>query len=468
MVSAPEKVAPAISGEKMNPYDTRVQPGPARRAARGVFLASKLLGAENMPVVAGRGAIRDFVIRHSSFVILLMTACAPTPPPLPGPERLEPVAALVDAAPAVVGLHPGLPAQLDSILEAALAEGAAPGAAVAVGRHGRLVHLNAYGRIDAAADAPPVDVYTLFDLASLTKVVGTTAAAMLLEEQGLLDLERRVVDYLPEFDHPEKAPITVRMLLEHRAGLEPFARLFTEFRGREQYLEQINRRPLRRPPGTEAEYSDWDLILLQLVIERITDQTLDVFLHERVFAPLAMQHTLFNPPAALRPRIAATEVDVLHRGGLIHGEVHDPNAWAMGGVAGHAGLFGTIGDLAIFAQTMLNGGEYNGVRLLRPQTVARWTAPRSPGSSRALGWDTPGGRSSAGRFFGPRSFGHTGYTGTSLWIDPERGLFVILLTNRVNPTAENPRHIPLRRALADAVQAAILDAPLIDWEARRE
>jgi CubicO group peptidase (beta-lactamase class C family) len=153
--------------------------------------------------------------------------------------------------------------------------------------------------------------------------------------------------------------------------------------------------------------------------------------------------------------------------GLIHGEVHDPNAWAIGGVAGHAGLFSSVYDLAIFAQMMLNGGFYDGVRILRPQTIARWTAPQVPASSRALGWDTPSDQSSAGRFFGPRSFGHTGYTGTSMWVDPDRGLFVILLTNRVNPTSENMKHVPLRRAVADAVQAAIMDAPLIDWEARR-
>jgi CubicO group peptidase (beta-lactamase class C family) len=392
---------------------------------------------------------------------------------------MEPVAELVRAEPAAVGLHPGLPAQLDSLIAAALAEGAAPGAAVAVGRWGRLVHLNGYGRIDTGADAGTVDPHTLFDLASLTKVVGTTTAAMILEEEGRLDLDRRVADYLPEFDSPEKAPITLRLLLEHRGGLEAFARLFAEYRpdpaasvdpvhAREWYLRQINQRPLRRAPGTETEYSDWDLILLQLAIERVAGQPLDRFLHERVFAPLGMTHSMFNPAAELRPRVAATEMDAQGRRGLIHGEVHDPNAWAIGGVAGHAGLFGTARDLAIFAQMMINGGEYGGVRILQPQTVARWTAPQVPGSSRALGWDTPSGRSSAGRFFGPRSYGHTGYTGTSLWIDPERGLFVILLTNRVNPTSENMRHVPLRRAVADAVQAAILDAPLVDWEARRD
>jgi CubicO group peptidase (beta-lactamase class C family) len=435
--------------------------------------------ASSQPVHSSSGSLTSaFGILNST--LILMSCAPPTPPaPPPAPQRLEVVAELTRAEPAAVGLHPGLPVQLDSLIAAAVAEGAAPGAAIAVGRWGRLVHVNGYGRTDQATDGGAVDVHTLWDLASLTKVVGTTTAAMMLEEEGRLDLDQRVVDYLPEFDSPEKAPITLRMLLEHRGGLEAFARLFAEYRpdpavavdpvhARQWYLSRINERPLRRTPGTETEYSDWDLILLQLAIERVTGQTLDRFLHERVFAPLGMAHTMFTPPATLLPRIAATELDAQGRGGLIHGEVHDPNAWALGGVAGHAGLFGTVLDLAVFAQMMLNGGEYGGVRIVQPQTIARWTAPQVPGSSRALGWDTPSGRSSAGRFFGPRSFGHTCYTGTSLWIDPERGLFVVLLTNRVNPTSENVRHVPLRRAVADAVQAAILDAPLVDWEAARQ
>jgi CubicO group peptidase (beta-lactamase class C family) len=177
-----------------------------------------------------------------------------------------------------------------------------------------------------------------------------------------------------------------------------------------------------------------------------------------------MRDTRFRPAPSLRPRIAATEVDP--KRGHIWGEVHDPNAWALGGVAGHAGLFSTARDLAVFAQMLLNGGEYGGVRLVRSETIARWTAPQTRGSTRALGWDTPARDGSAGRFFSSRSFGHTGFTGTSIWIDPERGLFVILLTNRVNPTATKDA-LGLRRAVADTAQRAILDAPRVDWESRR-
>ena len=356
---------------------------------------------------------------------------------------------------------------LDSLLQAAVTDGTSPGAAAAVGRHGRLVYMGSAGRIHGVASYPAVDSTTLFDLASLTKVVATTTAAMMLEEEGRLDLDRTVASYLPGFSSPEKSEITVRMLLTHSGGLEAFAPLFQTHRGREQYLEAINQRPLQYQPGTDTVYSDWDLILLQLIIERITGDALDRFAAQRIFEPLGMRETMFRPPAALTARIAATEVDA-SRGGLLHGVVHDPNAWALGGVAGHAGLFSSARDLAVFAQMMLNGGWYGDVRVLRPETIARWTARQGPRSSRALGWDTPSGTSSSGRYFSPRSFGHTGFTGTSMWLDPERGLFVILLANRVNPTAQNQRHVPLRRDVADAVQRAVLDAPLVDWEVQRD
>ncbi|WP_420127093.1 serine hydrolase domain-containing protein [Longimicrobium sp.] len=402
--------------------------------------------------------------------VVLAGACTPPRPvslPAPQPEpRMQAVTVLAAAPASAAGFAAGLSAQLDSIATAAIADRAAPAIAMAVGRHGRLVHLRGYGAVDWAPGSAAVTDSTLFDLASITKVVATTTAAMILEEEGRLDLDRTVAAYLPEITDSTKQGITVRMLLTHRGGLEAFAPLYRTHRGRQQYLEQINARPLRSTPGTRMVYSDWDLILLQLIIERITGQELDAFVRDRIFAPLGMRETGFRP-AVPRERIAATERDSA-RGGLIWGEVHDPNAWAIGGVAGHAGLFGSARDLAVFAQMLLNGGEYGSVRILRPQTVARWTAPQGPGSSRALGWDTPSGESSGGRFFSTRSFGHTGYTGTSMWVDPERGLFVILLTTRVNPTAENQKQAPLRRAVADAVQAAIVDAPLVDWEARRK
>jgi len=426
--------------------------------------------------------MRGFAIAALFGCALLSGCAAPAPPvrvsPAPEPVRPSPPpSALVRAAPADVGMDSALELRIDRIIDEARADQAASAFAVGIGRHGRLVHMRGYGRTHIGLDSHPVEERTLFDLASLTKVVATTTAAMMLEEGGLLELDRPVAFYLPELTDSAKAGITVRMLLIHTGGLEAGAPLHLQqrctaggctgpHRGRDQYLEAINRRPVRQAPGVSMIYSDWDMILLQLVLERISGQPLDLFLAQRLFGPLGMRDTHFSPVPTHRSRVAATSVDA-NRGGLIHGEVHDGNAWGMGGVAGHAGLFSTISDLAVFAQMLLNGGVYDGARVLRQETIARWTAPQGPGSSRALGWDTPSGRSSAGRYFSTRSFGHTGWTGTSLWIDPERSLFVILLTNRVNIPGDNQRHVPLRRAIADAVQTSILDAPLVDWEVRR-
>jgi CubicO group peptidase (beta-lactamase class C family) len=365
-------------------------------------------------------------------------------------------------------MSPALGTRLDSIVLAELRAGAAPGGVLAVGRYGRLVHLEGYGATDWAPGAPNADATTLYDLASLTKVVATTTAAMLLEEEGRLDLNLPVRAYLPEFDAPDKAAITVRMLLTHSGGLESYAPLYRQHRGRAAYLAQINARPLRSAPGTQTVYSDWDMVLMQAVIERITGRPLDAFVAERVFRPLGMTDTRFAPDTAdraLRRRIAPTAVDRL-RGGLLRGTVHDGNAWAIGGVSGHAGLFSSARDLATFAQLLLDGGSHAGVRLLRPQTIARWTTVQGGRSSRALGWDTPMPSSTAGQFFSPRSFGHTGFTGTSLWVDPERGLFVVLLLNRVHSRGESATIGALRRRVNDAVQQAVLDAPLVAWEAR--
>ena len=415
-----------------------------------------------------------------AFLALAASACgspaivvAPVPAPvsahLAAPSRLEPGRALVSATPFAMGMDSTLPARLDSIIGLGITEGAAPGAAIAVGRFGRLVHLRGYGTLDYASGSPAVEPTSLYDLASLTKVVAATTVAMLLEDEGKLDLSRPVHSYLPEFDAPDKSGITVQMLLTHRGGLESGAPLYRQYKGRAEYLAQINARPLKSLPGSATLYSDWDIVLLQAIVERISGTTLDDLAASRVFRPLGMLDTKFTPDtadAALRRHIAPTAIDSA-RGGLLQGTVHDGNAWALGGVSGHAGLFSSARDLATFAQFLLDGGSYDGVRILAPTTVARWTSRQGPASSRALGWDTPAPASSAGRFFSPRSYGHTGFTGTSLWIDPARDLFVVLLTNRVNSRGSSTRYTQLRRDVADAIQSAILDAPLIDWEARR-
>ena len=432
-------------------FPTRSEPVPVRSALAALSLA---LAACGSPPVAPAPvpAIAPVVIA----------------PVVPAP-RLIPIGSLVNASPSAVGMDSLLPARLDSIVRLAIAEGAAPGATLAVARFGRVVHLRGYGTLDYAQDSPAADATTLYDLASLTKVVATTTLAMILEEEHKLDLSRTVRSYLPEFDAPDKAAITVRMLLTHSGGLEAGAPLYQKERGRAAFLAQINARPARSVPGTATVYSDWDMVVLQAVIERITGSTLDQLAAERIFRPLGMADTRFTPDtsdAALLRRIAPTAVDST-RGGLLRGVVHDGNAWALGGVSGHAGLFSSARELATFTQMLLNGGSYDGVRILAPSTVARWTGRQDLASSRALGWDTPAPAASAGRYFSPRSFGHTGFTGTSIWVDPERGVFVVLLMNRVNSRGASTRHVQLRRDVADAVQAAILDTPLIDWEARR-
>lgn len=401
------------------------------------------------------------------FSVVALTSCAPPTPArvvtAPPPKQyVAPEVGLNNS-----GLDTALAGKLDKLVKTAIEEAVAPGVAIAVGRNGRIAYMKGYGYIDwNRPGSPAVDTNTLYDLASLTKVIATTTLAMILEEGGQLDLNRTVVSYLPEFNSPEKAQITVRQLLTHSGGLEAGANIYGTARGREQYLFQINARPLEYTPGTNMIYSDWDMILVQLVMERITGKTLDVLAAEKIFRPLGMIDTQFQPSFTLRSRIAPTQTDDA-RGGLLWGTVHDENAWAIGGVAGHAGLFSSAKDLALFSMMILNGGEgANGVRIVKPATIARWTARQGKESTRALGWDSPEGGSSAGQFFSPWSFGHTGFTGTSIWIDPEKDLFVVVLTNRVNPTRSNTRHVQLRRDVADMVQQSVLGARIVNWEAR--
>ena len=370
---------------------------------------------------------------------------------------------LTRAKPSAVGMSNALVPRLDSVIKAGIADHATPGATIAVVRRGRIVLLKGYGHTDWARGAPAANDSTMYDMASLTKVVATTTAAMMLEEEGKLNIDRTVASYLPEYDVPDKRAITVRMLLTHASGIRSNHPLWKEAKGREQYFAGMVKWPLVREPGSAVEYTDWNMVLMQFIIERLTGQTLDQFVQARVFGPLGMRDTQYNPPETLRPRIAPTETEDF-RGGQVWGVVHDETAWVLGGVSGNAGLFSSARDLAVFVQMLLNGGSYGGAQLIKPSTVARWTARQRPDASRALGWDTPSPQSSAGRFFSARSFGHTGFTGTSIWADPERELLVVLLTNRVNPTRDNQKIGPLRRAVADVVQQSVLDSPLRVWE----
>jgi len=380
------------------------------------------------------------------------------------------------AAPAEVGMSAERLARVDSILDAAVADSVASGTALAVGRHGRLVALRGFGEL-AYGSGRPVTPTSLFDLASVSKVVGTTSAVMQLVGDGSLDLDAPVVTYLPWWSRgdPRKNEVTVRQLLLHRGGLAAFRQWFFELEGVDAYKEAVADEALVADPGTTTVYSDIGAMTLGWIVEQVSGQSLDVFLATRLFAPLGMRETMYRPDATLLPRIAATELDTLWRRELVWGRVHDENADAMGGIAGHAGLFGTALDISVFARTMLNGGvapaclppgiggepcpvaRASDQRVFDAATLGTFTMRHDASASRALGWDTPSENSSAGDYFSARAFGHTGFTGTSIWIDPELDLWVVLLTNRVHPSRENTRIAGLRRAVHDAVALSIED-----------
>ena len=345
------------------------------------------------------------------------------------------------------------------ILEKAIAARAFPACSLAVTLRGEVVAHAAFGRFTYNPGSPEVASGMLFDLASLTKVVATTAMAMILYERGVLDLEAPVCPIVPEFagDDGRRGEVTLRMLLAHSSGLPAYERLFLRAKTREELLQAAFSMRLTADPGARAEYSDIGFIILGVALERLADETLDVFCQREIFGPLGMAHTTFNPAQALKNSIPPTGDDRTFRHRVIQGEVQDENANVMGGVAGHAGLFSTAEDLAIFAHAMLNGGY----PILRPETVElfsrrvslresrRESAP--DGSSHALGWDTPSPPSQSGKYFSSHSFGHLGYTGTSLWIDAEHQLSITLLTNRTWPDCQNQAIKQVRPAFHDAV-----------------
>ena len=349
------------------------------------------------------------------------------------------------------------------LLDRAVADGAFPGGVLAVGWNDQLA-IHPFGKFTRDANSPAVAVDSIYDVASLTKPIVTTTAVMMLAQQHLLDLDATVVRYLPEWAAASKSDpdpfwrsrVTVRMLLLHDSGLPDYGKFYKEAKDRAGLLARVMAAPLVTEPGAHIEYSDLGFILLGEIVARLTGKSLDLYAKQNIFAPLAMNNSLFNPPTSLRARVAPTEDDKEYRNRLIQGEVHDENAFAMGGVAGHAGLFSTAADISAFAQMLLNGGVYAHHRFLTRTTIRQFTTRETVGdSSRALGWDVPTQPSSSGQFFSPHSYGHMGFTGTSLWIDPDRQLFVLMLTNRVNPTRDNDKIRQVRPALHDAIIQAL-------------
>ncbi|MGH7719751.1 MAG: serine hydrolase domain-containing protein, partial [Gemmatimonadaceae bacterium] len=319
-----------------------------------------------------------------------------------------------------------------------------------------------FGRFDWGEESAPVHPRTtIYDLASLTKVVATTTAIMILYDRGKVRLDDPVSKYLPSFTGGEKGRVTIRHLLAHHSGLPSGRDVWRTARSAAEARRQVLATPLVAAPGRKQLYSDLGPDILGFVVEAVSGETLDVFLDRRVFRPLRMRSTSFRPAPRMRARTAPTE-PAPPRGYPLRGEVHDENAFALGGVAGHAGLFSTAADLSIFAQMMLNGGVYNGIRIASDSAVALFTS-RAAGS-RALGWEICEGAGACGHNLGAGAYGHTGFTGTSLWIDPEREMFVILLTNWVHmdPHSVNDPFAVLpdvRADVADVAALAVMDHP---------
>jgi CubicO group peptidase (beta-lactamase class C family) len=397
------------------------------------------------------------VIRGGAFLAFLVAACAPGP----SPDSVAPMGQLkTNWQPVMV--------YLDSVV----AGGAAPGAVLGVAHAGQrfMYGTGRLGQYDPTRPGPS----TIYDLASLTKVVGLTTATMLAVDEGRIDLDVPVERYLPEFAGSGKDHVTIRLLLAHAGGLTAWRPLYREVSNRVEAFALADTTPLDSPPASHDLYSDLGAIVLTQVLETIYGQRIDSLLEQRIFGPLGMTSTRYLPPPSWRDRIAPTELDPW-RGRILQGEVHDENAALMDGVSGHAGLFGPAEDLLTFAEWMLEQahGRTDGRAVsrsvghtqttdrptIRPAVLREFIRRQNlvPGSSRALGWDTPSPGSSAGTLLSGSSFGHTGFTGTSLWIDPDHDLAIVLLSNRIHPTRENPLWAPIRAAVADLVMTTLFE-----------
>src|SRR2546421_7106668 len=377
-------------------------------------------------------------------------------------------------SPATVGLSAERLARMDAIIQASIEKKELPGAVVLVARHGKVIWRKAYGARAVEPQHEAMTTDTIFDLASLTKVVATTTSIMILIEQGKIRLSDPVVQFIPEMKGEGRDAITIEQLLTHMTGFAPDFDLRDRWSGYDEAIKRLYREPLRSPPGTRFVYSDINYIALGEVVHRVSGMMLDEFARQNIFAPLGMRDTGFRPDAKLRPRIAPTEkrrgqmnylgdsaADAGSQGEQwLRGEVHDPTSFRMNGVAGHAGLFSTADDLAIFCQMLLNGGVSNGARVLSPLTIAMMTQPHAvaeSGAARGLGWDIASSFSTnKGDLVPLGSFGHTGFSDTSIWIVLASDSFVIFLSNRVHPDGKGDVG-PLRGRVASIVAGSITD-----------
>jgi CubicO group peptidase (beta-lactamase class C family) len=365
------------------------------------------------------------------FIALSRPACAATPPKPQGAARLGVV---------------------DSIVENAIQQNEIPGAVVLIWHNGAVVYRKAFGHRSLEPRREPMTVDTVFDLASLTKIIATTTAMMQLVERGEVRLNDPVAKYLPEFAQQGKDDITVRELFTHFSGLPPDLDLTQKWQGRDAALRMAYAAVPSIPPGSRFLYSDINFIVLGALVEKVSGMPLDQYCAQHIFVPLKMTHTRFLPPKSWLPKIAPTQYDP-ETGKMLRGVVHDPTARRMGGVAGHAGLFSTASDLSKFAQALLHGSS-----ILVPLAVEKMTTPQQPPTAQVLhglGWDIDSSFSTnRGALLPVGSFGHTGFTGTSLWIDPATQTFIIILANAVHPRGMGSA-VALRSDIATAVAAAL-------------
>ncbi len=349
--------------------------------------------------------------------------------------------------------------RLDAVIQKAIAEGQTPGAVAIIARHGKTVYRKAFGKRALAPTSESMTLDTVFDMASLTKVMATAPAIMALVEEGRISLSDPVSRHLPDFGANGKESITLLQLLTHFSGLRPDIDLDEPWEGYENAIARGFAEKLESVPGERFVYSDINYFMLGELVRTISGLGLDEFARERFYQPLGMTDTGFKPGAETRPRVAPTE---WQDGVMLRGVVHDPTARRMGGVAGHAGLFSSADDTAVFAQTILEGGIHAGTRILSPLTVFQMTRNQSPAGKadwRGIGFDIRSRFSSnRGDLFPVGSFGHTGFTGTSVWIDPASETIVVLLTNRVHPEGGGDV-VSLRKKVATVAAAAILDTP---------
>jgi CubicO group peptidase (beta-lactamase class C family) len=376
---------------------------------------------------------------------------------------------LIQSTPDAVGLNSSRLKFIDDAVAAAIEAGEIPGAVVLVARHGKIGYFKAFGKRSIQPNQEPMTTDTIFDMSSLTKVLATAPSIMMLVENGTVRLEDKVKRYLPRFVGGGKDAITVRQLLTHYSGLPPDFDLSRQWFGHPAALEELWKIPTNAEPGKEFAYSDLNFIALGEIVKAASGKTLAAFAREFIFDALGMKNTYFNPPAKLAGRIAPTEsrrntlqylkgqASNASLDQILRGEVHDPTAWRMGGYAGHAGLFSCAQDVAIYAQMLLDRGAYRGVRLLSPLAVQAMTGPQSPPGSpqvRGYGWDIESTYSSPRGDIFSEGYGHTGFTGTSLWVFPSVDAFVVILSNRVHPDGgKDMNH--LRGAVANIVAAAI-------------